>query len=212
MSDNKACEKDNFNNNSPLKEIKKIGGYYDIIGHRIESTRLIIDTLNLECYQKELVKTNLIDFVKLMEKLTRRSIRQYNLLNITSLISGALVPVIININLNAELTKYLATALGVIASITMAINQSYRLNDKWRHYRHVSEQMKIEGEMYLSLCGKYEKFKEKDGDNSKDVGHAGAFSLFINETQSIKDAQIETFIKKLSASEDRKMSDNTNEK
>jgi hypothetical protein len=165
-----------------------------IVNQRLEATEGIVNALILEEHKKGLIKTNWIDFIKLMEAMARNSFRLYNILNLLTIIAGILIPVTINVIPSPIYSKLTGTVLGIIVSISASINQSYRFNDRWKHFRLISEELKIEGEKYLSLSGKYTLYDSYDK----------AFKLFMTNVENIKEAQIDSFIRKINRDDDRK--------
>lgn len=163
-----------------------------IIGDRINEAKELIDSLPLDDFKKKQIKTNWLDSIFLMETLTKKHYKYYNYLNITTIVGGVLIPVVIN--LPFDLSKLTATFLGIIVSISAGVNQSYRFNDRWRHFRLISEELKIEGERFFALGEKYIDFNTHDND---------AFKLFVTNIELIKENQIDTYLKKIAKSDDK---------
>jgi hypothetical protein len=161
-----------------------------LIKERLDALRVIVNNLPLEKnsdHCRNLIKTNWLDFISLMEHLTAKHYKRYNVLNLTTIICGILIPVLINIKEYPEFGRITVTVLGLLVSISAAVSQSYRFNDRWRHFRTIAEELKIEGAKYLSLSEKYKLF-----DNFED-----GFKLFMENVELIKQQQINAFMTKI---------------
>lgn len=142
-----------------------------------------------------------------MECLTRRSQIRFNILNLTTIIGGILLPVVIMFPipdncLNIVIcNKIIAAALGIVVSVSTGINQSYKFNDKWRHFRNMSENLKIEGESFFSLSGEYSRFSTCTGE---------ACQIFMTNLRRLKSTQIVDYMRKTADMRD-KLKDTNND-
>jgi len=175
-----------------------------LIEEKLKESIVLIEQLQLDEVKKTQLKTNWLKSIGLMEYLTKTNYLRYNILNLTSIIAGALIPVILNITYLKEndCAIQLGSILGVIVSISISINQSYRFNDRWRHFRYIAEALKIEGERFFSLSESYYSYNDHNG---------GAFKQFMGNVEKIKEEQIHTYIQKVLKEEHRqeKKSDTT---
>jgi len=168
-----------------------------IIRGRIASTEEFVDSLNdIGDSQKKLLQTNWIDFIKLMEKLANKHSQKYKMLNVATIVCGVLTPVSINL-LPEGWAIPVGTMLGVIVSICVALNQSNKYYIKEQHYRSFSEELKIEGEKYLSLIEKYNEYSN----------HDEAFKLFMENIEVIREKQISAYMTSI-ARDNKKQEEN----
>lgn len=144
-------------------------------------------------FHKNLIVFEWLNYITLMERLCKRHFVLYNILNSASLICGILVPVAINV-IEGERGKLIATALGIISSLSLAFIQSYRFNERWKHFRWIAEQAKIEGSKFLALSEDYQKF----------ASHDIALPLFIEKLNIIKKLQIKDFFTKIAVPFERR--------
>jgi hypothetical protein len=158
-----------------------------LISERIKRTNEMISSLSLDDSKKDQIKNHWLDSILLMEHLTKKHYLRYNYLNLITIVGGVLIPVVINL-LPQDSSALVTTFLGVTVSIAAGINQSYRFNDRWRHFRLISEELKIEGELFFALGEKYQSFITHNNE---------AFKLFITNVESIKKNQIDTYMKKV---------------
>lgn len=167
----------------------------NLIKNKIKETNEIIDALTIDEFKKKQVRNNWLDSIILMEHLTSKHYKTYNYLNIITIVGGILIPVVINVIPNTHLCSTLVTTfLGVTVSVATGINQSYRFNDRWRHFRLIAEELKIEGERFFALGEKYQTFTSHENE---------AFKLFMTNVESIKENQIDTFMKKVIKSDSK---------
>ena len=164
----------------------KINSFNKTILQKLSDYEDLINALKIEEFKRKTIKMNWCDCIMLMEILTRKNLRKYNILNYVIIIGGVLIPVTINIIEDDYLAKAIPTLLGVLVGIAASLNQSYRYNDKWKHFREISERLKIEGEHYLSLSGNYRLFENHDNE---------AYRLFMNNIGLIKESQISDYFK-----------------
>ncbi len=175
--------------------MKKLSYNY-LMDQKINNYKKIIDGLDLTSKEKEIVRTNWSDNVYLMDFLARRHFIRFNVLNLTTIVGGILIPVsvlLIPVYNNHDFGKIVATIIGVLVSISSSINQSYKFNDRWKHFRRISENLKIEGENFLILSGSYSNFVEHNGE---------ALKQFMGNISLIKMNQINDYIKKVSNSKE----------
>lgn len=166
-----------------------------LIRTRLQGFTSIIDEAGLDAFKKNQIKNNWLESIVLMEYLTRKHTLLYNICNNVTIIGGILIPVVVNLDdklLHPESAKIIATTLGIFVSVSAGLNQSYRYNERWRHFRLISESLKVEGEMFFSLSGKYTVFN-----NFTDE----AFKLFMTNVKSIKENQIDIYLRKVVRSE-----------
>lgn len=170
----------------------------EIIENKVKDYNEIIDALNIEDTPKKILKTNWTTTIELMEVLTTKYYRRANFAIVIIIVCGILVPVTINLIPNEMAAKITATVLGLVSSVTTGINQYFRFGDRWKHFRTKAEELKIEGEQYLSLSGLYKDFSRHDGE---------AFKVFMSNVSIIKAAQISEFSRKIAAANDPKDKD-----
>ena len=149
-----------------------------------EKSSLIIDQLNLEEYQKELIKQNWLNFVVYLEKRIQKNYLGFNYLSTIGIIGGISIPALSSLSLIPEpYSKLTVSILGVITAASIAVNQSRKYNEKWRHFRKMVEYARIEGENFLSLAGK----------NYAEKSHKDGFPIFFDRLSHVKEMEINTF-------------------
>jgi len=159
-----------------------------LIKDRVVAMQELVNLTDLDEFKKKQIKVNWLDFIILLETLVKRHYLRYNVFNLIVLIGGVLIPVLLNVIPNKETAGIIVTMVSVLVAVCSGILQSYKINDRWRHFRLISEQLKIEGEKFFALTGEYNDYST----------HAGCFKLFINNVENIKSSQIEFYIKSIS--------------
>ena len=150
-----------------------------------------IDSLPIDDFHKKLIKTNWLDQIELMEFLTRKHFAFYNILNASSIILIGITPLILIIDVPTNSIVYknmIVSACSIISSIALTFMSAYKYDDKWKHFRNISEDLKLEGENYFELSSVYEVYGT----------HNEAFKLFCSKVSDIKRKQINTYIKEVS--------------
>ena len=137
-----------------------------IVSKKIDDYSNLISSLTIDDFKKKLIVTNWSDSIRLMEILTKRHYRRFNVANLITIIGSVLVPVVINVSSDSS-AKIISTILGVLVSISAALSQSYRFNDRWKLFRKISEELKIEGENFFALSGNYESYKDHENESFK---------------------------------------------
>nr|WP_198999881.1 DUF4231 domain-containing protein [Flavobacterium sp. ASV13] len=165
-----------------------------IISSKLEGYKKNVDLVNLDELQKNSLKHDWLSHIILMEYLTKKHYIIYNILNLTIIIAGTTIPVLINLDTNNSYLKYLCTLLAILVSIFSAINQFARPNERWRHFRLISEELKIEGEKFFALTEKYSAYSS----------HSEAYKLFMQNIEETKEKQIDIYLRKIARSETKK--------
>ncbi|OQP50876.1 hypothetical protein A4H97_03355 [Niastella yeongjuensis] len=161
-----------------------------LINGWLEETNEVINALPLDDVKKKQLGTDWIKSIAMMEHLTKTNYLRYNLLNLTAIIAGAIIPVVLSLDILKEngWATTIGSILGVLVSLSISINHSYRFNDRWRHFRFIAESLKIEGNRFLALSDGYSGFDNHNG---------GAFKKFMGNIAKIKEEQIHTYIQKI---------------
>ncbi len=84
-----------------------------IISSKLEGYKKNVDLVNLDELQKNSLKHDWLSHIILMEYLTKKHYIIYNILNLTIIIAGTTIPVLINLDTNNSYLKYLCTLLAL---------------------------------------------------------------------------------------------------
>ena len=170
---------------------------------RIQQTLLtyetIISQLQIDKSQKEIILSSWLNAIKTYEALCKRNFIYSNISGITLIICSAAVPALINIE--DDVLRIIATVLSVLVTISAGLRQRFRFTEKWKHFRNMSELLKIEGEKYFALTDGYER----------EDNHIGAFKMFTKKIALIKEGQIVSYIERV-ATDDNENTESGSEK
>ena len=140
--------------------------------------------MELEDLQKELLINNWLFYIYHLERLVSKNYFLYRLLSTLSIIGGITIPAINVLPLQDNEPMITVSILGVITAVCISINETFKFNDKWKHFRRQVEMARIEGEKYISLAG--EIYKEKS--------HMEALPIFMDMLVNIKNVEIDEYI------------------
>lgn len=127
------------------------------------------------------------------ENLARQLRSRFTLLRVVQIVGGALIPVLVSVNVSGDIftTLHLATvAISLLVAIAITAEQFFRFGERWLHYRNVAEWLKIEGWKFLQLSGQYGSYKKYDDAYPVFATRVEEF-LFEQEQESITNIQRE---------------------
>ena len=171
-------------------EKSKITNYNDYL--KAEFGRMI-DRLPINDIQKDFLRLRWLDQVIWMENRAGQSRNWYYRLQMTTIIGGVFMPILVSLNTGENLSKELAAALryatiglGAVVATSSAVEGFYHNGERWRHYRRSAESLKTQGWQFFHLTGPYATY-------SKVGGYDAAFSLFASQTEEIIQRDVEVY-------------------
>jgi hypothetical protein len=141
----------------------------------------LLNGLELEEKKKTIIQLRWLETAQLMESRADKYMKVYNVLQFITLITVIITPIFININ------TLIATASGILAALSLGVNQSFQYEKKWRHYRKNVELIYSEGYDYFSLGGKYLSYEN----------HEEAYRSFVSNVEAILKSEVETYFLKV---------------
>lgn len=141
----------------------------------------LLDGLELEEKKKTIIRLRWLETAQVMESRADRYMKVYNVLQFITLVTVIITPIFINIH------TLIATASGILAALSLGINQSFQYEKKWRHYRKNVELIYSEGYDYFSLGGKYLSYEN----------HEEAYRSFVSNVEAILKSEVETYFLKV---------------
>jgi hypothetical protein len=174
----------------------------DIIYNReqIDKLKKIIETdlKDLDDIQKKVIIEQWIDQYNWTNNRATRERDANEMIRWWQIILGVLIPLLINLGDTEFLylgisCQTVASAAGIYVAILTAIYQFRRPEERWRHYRIVSENYLQEFWAYFALSQDIyvpnsEAFKE-----IQPITHKAAFSHFIARLNKIKNSEVQNF-------------------
>jgi Protein of unknown function (DUF4231) len=151
------------------------------------SLAIIEKAIELDETQKALLKQNWLSFLSHLESRIIKNYFKYRLYTTVGIVGGISIPAISSLSLLPDNeNKILVSIIGIVTACSIGLNQTYKFNEKWRHFRLVVELARIEGETFLGKGGVY-----------KDKKHNESFPVFAKRLEQIKKFEIKTYFESL---------------
>ncbi len=155
----------------------------------------IIETLNISPMRKEFLRTRWLKQQQYMSKWATQNQKPYYRDRVIIIAFGALVPALTSLNAFipnlSDWVRYPLVALTIILSVSVsilvALEEFFKRGERYRHYRGISEYLKMEGWEYFQLTGQYAEFPD----------HESAYTRFAGEVEKILKADADEFMTKI---------------
>jgi hypothetical protein len=147
----------------------------------------LIDALGLPDLQQRFIRSRWLDQVLWMEGKSDHSRSRYYFLRLTSIIGGVTIPTLLAVYLVSGVDptwRWITLAISVVVALTAAVEEFFHYGERWRHYRRMSEWMKIEGWKFFQMTEPYNQFKT----------HADAYPAFANQVELILQQDVEGYV------------------
>lgn len=146
---------------------------------------------DLKPVEKMYVTTRFFNYLFAMDHLAIQNKFVHNIFRGVILITGILIPVLINFeteSISAWTLKLLVTVLSVLSSVCFGVLQIFKNDIMWVHHRVQFENMKAVMYEFLYLTGS--RFGEYEN-------HKSAFPEFVNWAEGAVKAETSNYFKKL---------------
>ncbi len=148
----------------------------------------LIEVLELPDLQKAYLRARWLDQV-LWLGLRVSSVRtSYNALRLTAIIGGltvsALTTLNIGVNPASQVLQYVVVVLGLVVSISVALEDFFHFGDRHRHYSQSFEILQTEGWNFFQLSGAYRRYPD----------HMSAYRTFVTRSEAIIQRGIEAIL------------------
>jgi len=150
----------------------------------------LIDALELPDLNKRFLRSRWLDQVLWMEGRADHARNRYYLLRLTTIILGLIIPVLVGLNIEGQpalLLRYAIVVMGLLVAVSGALEEFFRYGERWRHYRHTVEWLKIEGWRFFQLSDPYGEFKN----------HASAYVKFADRVEEIIRRDVSVYISEI---------------
>ena len=155
------------------KETQKENSYYNLLSTYIDEGK--ITDSNVKNYLNVRVKEMMAYYYKNAE-LEKRC---FIIMRSITVILGAIVPIIVNIN--SPFSIAITTALSTAVVIIIALESVYQFRGRWKNHRAAEQMIMRETTFFLTRTGPYEKLFE----NEKDEPNREAFHSFVKRIEGI---------------------------
>lgn len=155
----------------------------------------MVDRLDLDETQVEVIKQNWLEQMAWANGRATRERDANELIRWWQIILGVLIPVLINLQIadtapawmQAINPSVLASFAGIFVAVLTAVYQFRRPEERWRHYRILSERYQNEIWNFITLAGEvYLPFRETRN-------HKEAFAKFHDRMMALKEDDVTKF-------------------
>ena len=149
----------------------------------------LIDALDLPDLNKRFLRSRWLDQVLWMESRADSARTRYYLLRLTAIVLGLLIPVLVGLNIQGpagDILRYAIVVLGLLVAVSAALEEFFRYGERWRHYRHTVEWLKIEGWRFFQLSDPY-----------RNRTHAEAYPVFADRIEDIVRRDVNVYVSEI---------------
>jgi Protein of unknown function (DUF4231) len=169
----------------------------------------LISTLEISELHKHSLRSRWLDQVLWMSKKASHCQRWYIVLRLIAIVGALIVPALVGLNpatfgdndkFAANLIVSATFGLSLLVAISVATEEFFHFGDRWRHYRSISERLKIEGWQFFQLAGPYQEFNDR----------MQAYSLFATRTESMLQQEVDVFITEIAKEKKKEQAEKAN--
>lgn len=160
----------------------------------------LIDALELPYLNKQFLRARWLEQVIWMDEKAWSSVFRHNILRLTTIIGGVIVPALVSWNVGvgvgADLVKTLTVIVSLVVALSAAVEEFFHYGERWRHYRRTVEALKSEGWQFFQLSGPY-----------ANQTHVLAYPAFAARVEELSREEVETYMTQVV--KDKKSEDQT---
>jgi hypothetical protein len=149
----------------------------------------LVASFQLSDEQRQFLSSRWLENVLWMEAAAQRTRTRYYALRLTTVIGAVIVPALVSINAvgGAETAiTWLTFVVSLVVAVSAAIEGFLRFGDRWRHYRTLVEELKLEGWGFHELSGSY---RGKD--------HETAYHTFVERVNALLSRETQAYISEI---------------
>jgi hypothetical protein len=147
----------------------------------------LIEALELPELNKQFLRARWLEQVIWMDEKAWNSVLRHNILRLTTIIGGVIVPALVSWNVGnsagADLIKTLTVIVSLVVALSAAVEEFFHYGERWRHYRRTVEALKSEGWQFFQLSGPY-----------ANMSHVLAYPAFASRVEELSREEVETYI------------------
>jgi hypothetical protein len=148
----------------------------------------MVEAMDLTDLNKQFLRSRWLDQVLWMERRSVKGQTWYYIFRLTAIIGGIIVPALVSLNLKSQpassIIGWITFAISLLVAMATAIEELFQFGERWRHYRHTAEQLRIEGWRFFQLSGPYHQY----------TSHADAFADFTGRVEEILKHEVDIYI------------------
>lgn len=148
--------------------------------------RSLVEQLDLERFQKEILKQRWIDQMEWFAKRSRFAKRRMTNMRIIIIVGGILLPTLATLpeTFPAWLTDWSIILVSFVVAVTAGLEGFFKYGDLYYQFRESAELLKIEGWSYLALSGEYGRYNT----------HKAAFEKFTSRVEDVIRRDVRTVV------------------
>ena len=151
--------------------------------------------------QRHFLSSRWLENVLWMESAAQRTRKRYYGLRLVTVVGAVIVPSLVSINAvggaEAAIT-WLTFVVSLVVALSAAVEGFFRFGDRWRHYRSLVEELKLEGWAFHELSGPY---------RVEGATQATAFPVFVDRVNALLARETQTYISQIAAPAQEKAAD-----
>lgn len=159
----------------------------------------LIEALELPELNKQFLRARWLEQVIWMDEKAWNSVFRHNVLRLTTIIGGVIVPALVSLNVgdgSVTAIKTLTYIVSLVVALSAAVEEFFHYGERWRHYRRTVEALKSEGWQFFQLSGPY-----------ANMTHAHAYPAFATRVEQLSQEEVETYMTQVA--KDKKAEDQT---
>jgi hypothetical protein len=137
--------------------------------------------------ETDFLRARWLDQIDWMARRAAGAKRRYQLLRMTTVIGGVIVPALISISLGQPSTetwlRWLTFVVSLVVAISAGIEEFLRYGEQWRHYRRTAERLKVEGWQFITRTGPYVHGAPED-----------AFQTFATQVEQLLGSDVSDYL------------------
>lgn len=160
----------------------------------------LIEALELPELNKQFLQARWLEQVIWMDEKAWSSVLRHNILRLTTIIGGVIVPALVSLNVGdgaAAVIQILTFTVSLLVALSAAVEEFFHYGERWRHYRRTVESLKSEGWQFFQLSGPY-----------ANQTHIQAYPAFAARVEELSREEVETYMTQV-AKEKKEKDDKT---
>lgn len=146
----------------------------------------LIEALELPELNKQFLQARWLEQVIWLDKKAWSSVLRHNLLRLTTIIGGVIVPALVSLNVGggtATVIQGITFTVSLLVALSAAVEEFFHYGERWRHYRRTVESLKSEGWQFFQLSGPY-----------ANLTHVQAYPAFAARVEELSREEVETYM------------------
>jgi Protein of unknown function (DUF4231) len=151
----------------------------------------LIEEMRLPPGESHFLRSRWLESILWMEAAAQRTRTRYYALRLVTVVGAVIIPALVSLNVVGSVDRavtWATFALSLVVAVSAALEEFFRLGERWRHYRVAVEELKAEGWAFYGTVGRY----EEDG-----YDRSAGFPTFAARVEEILARETDTYIAKI---------------